>query len=387
MNSPNAARSNTSRPATTPRLAAGTLEAVAPEDQLRYARQIIEMESRALDSVSQRLDHSFCQAVELIFHCAGSVIVSGMGKAGLVGQKIAATLASTGTRSHFLHPAEAIHGDLGRIHPDDMVLMLSQSGDTEEVSRLLPSIAGLGTPLVAMTSRKTSKLGRAASVVIDLGPLQEACSLGLAPSTSTTAMLAVGDALALVTSRMRGFSRDDFARFHPGGSLGRQLARVEDCMRRLNDCRVAICSHTLRQVLVEARLPGRRTGAIMIVDPDGRLRGIFTDSDLAKLFESRCDSLLDDPIRNVMTKNPASVPHGSMMFDAVAIMAERRISELPVIDADQRPVGMLDITDIMAQYPEGASASAPQTANSASVPRPKNQALLQSPHGERSNGA
>ncbi len=158
-------------------------------------------------------------------------------------------------------------------------------------------------------------------------------------------------------------------------------------MRRLNDCRVAICSHTLRQVLVEARLPGRRTGAIMIVDPDGRLRGIFTDSDLAKLFESRRDSQLDDPIRNVMTKNPASVPHGSMMFDAVAIMAERRISELPVIDADQRPVGMLDITDIVAQYPEGASASASQTASSAGVPRPKNQALLQSPHGERSNGA
>ena len=200
-------------------------------------------------------------------------------------------------------------------------------------------------------------------------------------------MLAVGDALALVTSRMRGFSRDDFARFHPGGSLGRQLARVEDCMRRLNDCRVAICSHTLRQVLVEARLPGRRTGAIMVVDHDGRLRGIFTDSDLARLFESRRDSLLDEPIRKVMTKNPATVPHSSLMFDAVAIMAERRISELPVIDADLRPVGMLDITDIMAQYPEGTAAPVPQSTSSASVPRPKNQALLQFPRGGRENGA
>ncbi len=362
-------------------------QASASEEQLRYARQIIELESRALENVAQRLDDSFCRAVELIFRCAGSVIVSGMGKAGLVGQKIAATLASTGTRSHFLHPAEAIHGDLGRIHPDDVVLMLSQSGDTEEVGRLLPSIASLGTPLVAVTGRKASKLGRAASVVIDLGPLQEACSLGLAPSTSTTAMLAVGDALALVTSRMRGFSRDDFARFHPGGSLGRQLARVEEGMRRLNDCRVAVCSHTLRQVLVEARLPGRRTGAIMIVDPEGCLRGIFTDSDLAKLFESRRDSLLDDPIRNVMTKHPAAVPQGSLMIDAVAIMAERRISELPVIDADLRPVGMLDITDIVAQYPESAAASASESSGSASVPRPKNQALLQTSGGGRQNAA
>jgi arabinose-5-phosphate isomerase len=383
------ARSEGSAEATTAKnLPLSTPQTGSSEEQLRYARQIIEMESRALESVSQRLDHSFCQAVDLIYRCAGSVIVSGMGKAGLVGQKIAATLASTGTRSHFLHPAEAIHGDLGRIHPDDVVLMLSQSGDTEEVGRLLPSIAGLGTPLVAITSRKASKLGRAASVVIDLGPLQEACSLGLAPSTSTTAMLAVGDALALVASRLRGFSRDDFARFHPGGSLGRQLARVEDCMRRLNDCRVAVCSHTLRQVLVEARLPGRRSGAIMIVDEDGCLRGIFTDSDLAKLFESRRDSLLDDPIRNVMTKNPAAVPEGSLMIDAVAVMAERRISELPVIDADLRPVGMLDITDVVAQYPEGGAATSTiESTASASVPRPKNQALLQTSGGRRQNAA
>jgi len=208
-----------------------------PAEQLRYAREIIHMESRALDAVAARLDHSFCQAVDLVYRCPGSVIVSGMGKAGLVGQKIAATLASTGSRSHFLHPAEAIHGDLGRIHRDDVLLMLSQSGQTEEVVRLLPSIAQTGASLVAITGQPRSNLARAANVTVDLGPLQEACSLGLAPSTSTTAMLAVGDALALVVSRMRGFSREDFARFHPGGSLGRQLAHVEDYMRRLPDCR------------------------------------------------------------------------------------------------------------------------------------------------------
>ena len=350
----------------------------SPDAQLRYARQIIEIEARALEAVSRRLDGSFNQAVELIYRCTGSVIVSGIGKAGLIGQKIAATLASTGSRSHFLHPAEAIHGDLGRIHRDDVILMLSQSGDTEEVVRLLPSIRQIGATLVAITGRPGSKLGQAAGVVIDIGSLQEACSLGLAPSTSTTAMLAVGDALALVASRMRGFSRDDFARFHPGGSLGRQLARVDDFMRRLSDCRLTSCSRLLRDVLIEARLPARRTGAIMIVDNVGRLRGVFTDSDLARLFESRRDALLDGPIRGVMTKNPTVVPQGSMMTDAVTIMAERRISELPVVDAEGKPVGLLDITDIVALYPEGlAVVLAAQSENStSSVPRPKNPALL-----------
>lgn len=349
------------------------------EAQLGYAREIIHMEARALEAVGTRLDASFCRAVDLVYRCIGNVIVSGMGKAGLVGQKIAATLASTGSRSHFLHPAEAIHGDLGRIHRDDVVVMLSQSGETEEVVRLLPSIRQIGTPLVAITGQASSSLAKSANIVIELGPLQEACSLGLAPSTSTTAMLAVGDALALVASRMRGFSRDDFARFHPGGSLGRQLARVDDYMRRLSDCRIAASSRVLREVLIEARLPSRRTGAIMIVDHTGQLQGIFTDSDLARLFESRRDGLLDGPVRNVMTKNPATVPQGSMMNDAVTIMAERRISELPVVDATGCPAGLLDITDIVALYPEGrAAVLSAETENSTSVPRPKNAAWLNS---------
>jgi arabinose-5-phosphate isomerase len=359
----------------TPSLPASATDAGTPEEQLRYAREIIQMESRALEAVGARLDDNFCQAVDLVYRCTGSVIVSGIGKAGLVGQKIAATLASTGSRSHFLHPAEAIHGDLGRIHRDDVLLMLSQSGQTEEVVRLLPSIAQLGAPLVAITGQPRSKLARAANIVIVLGPLQEACSLGLAPSTSTTAMLAVGDALALVASRMRGFSREDFARFHPGGSLGRQLARVEDHMRRLPDCRVAACSQVLRDVLIEARRPGRRTGAIMIVDADGRLRGIFTDSDLARLFESRRDNLLDGPIRNVMTKNPTVVPHGSMLSDAVSMMAERHISELPVVDANGWPTGLLDITDVVALDPEASLVSSSnQSADANDLAQSKNAA-------------
>jgi arabinose-5-phosphate isomerase len=269
-----------------------------------------------------------------------------------VGQKIMATLASTGTPSHYLHPAEAVHGDLGRVRAEDLMLILSQSGETEEIVRLLPSLAEVGVPLAAITSHASSTLGRAATVTIDLGPLEEACTLGLAPSTSTTAMLAVGDALALLVSRMRRFSREDFARFHPGGSLGYKLSKVEQHMRPLEHCRVAAEEQTVREVLIGASMPGRRTGATMLVDKRGKLAGIFTDSDLARLFEHRRDSELDGPIAQVMTRNPLRVEVGSMMADAVAIMAGRKISELPVIDADGRPVGLVDITDVVALLPK-----------------------------------
>ncbi len=330
--------------------------ALSAHEQIRYAAQIIELEGQALMNLAGRLNGEFCRAVELMFHCHGSVIVTGMGKAGLIGQKLAATLASTGTRSHYLHPAEAVHGDLGRVHSTDLLLVLSQSGETEEVVRLLPTLTRLGVSIVAITARPTSTLGRAATVTVELGPLQEACSLGLAPSTSTTAMLALGDALALVVSRMRDFRREDFARFHPAGALGRQLSHVEEHMRPLADCRTAHCSQSVREVLIAGRQPGRRTGAVMIIDPQGNLRGIFTDSDLAKLFESRRDDMLDQPIRQVMTKHPATAPVGSMLTDAITIMAERKISELPIVDEAGRPVGLIDVTDVVSLLPEQPAA-------------------------------
>jgi arabinose-5-phosphate isomerase len=359
---------------------------LSPFEQLRYAKQIIEIEAQALEGLAARLDTEFCRAVEELYHCPGSVIVTGIGKAGLIGQKIAATLSSTGTRSHFLHAGEAVHGDLGRIHRTDAILMLSQSGETQEVTRLLPTLKSLGIPIIAITGSRTSTLGRAAHVTIDLGALKEACGHGLAPSTSTTAMLAMGDALALVTSRMRSFGREDFARFHPGGSLGRQLAKVQDVMRPLAECRVAVCTESVRQVFVERRSAGRRTGAIMIVDPNEILRGIFTDSDLARLFESRRDGALDGPIRDVMTKGPTTVPLGSMLTDAVEIMAERKISELPVVDTSARPVGLIDVTDVVALFPEGNLAlQAAPTAKSSAVPPPKNPAFtMLSPHPRQS---
>jgi arabinose-5-phosphate isomerase len=242
------------------------------------------------------------------------------------------------------------------------MLILSQSGETEEVVRLLPSLAELGVPILAITSRADSTLGRAATVTIELGPVEEACWLGLAPTTSTTAMLALGDALALVTSRMRRFGREDFARFHPAGSLGQKLSKVEDHMRPLPQCRVGCETQTVREVLVAVSVPGRRTGATMLTDEHGRLSGIFTDSDLARLFEQRRDTALDGKIRGVMTANPVTVRAGSMMVDAVAVMAGRKISELPVVDGQGRPVGLIDLTDVVGLLPRDAAAAEPTRA-------------------------
>lgn len=332
--------------------AAARIGHLTPFEQLSYARDIIQIEAHALDKLARRLDASFLRATSYLHQCRGTVVVTGIGKAGLIGQKVSATLASTGTRSIFLHPVEALHGDLGRVREDDVVLLLSQSGETEEVLALLPSLKQLGVPTIAITARETSSLGAAATVTIALGPLKEACPLGLAPSTSTTAMLALGDALALVTSRLLCFGHADFARVHPAGSLGRQLAKVEDQMRPLEDCRVARDSLNVREVFADLRRPGRRTGAILLVGRDGLLTGLFTDSDLARLFEARRDEAFDRPIAEVMTPRPRTVPLGSMLVDAVGILAEYKISELPVVNESGAPVGLLDITDVVGMIPE-----------------------------------
>ncbi len=334
-----------------------------PAEQLRCARDVLALESQSVAQAAERLDASFCRAADCLYRCRGSVIVTGIGKAGLVGQKISATLASTGTPSHWLHPAEAVHGDLGRIHSYDVVLVLSQSGETEEVVRLLPWLRELGCPVVAITGDADSTLGRSATAALALGPIEEACPLGLAPTTSTTTMLAVGDALALVVSRMRGLTRDDFARLHPAGTLGRRLSRVDQHMRPRQQCRIAEDHLSIREVFVSLRVPGRRTGAIMLVDSEGRLSGIFTDSDLARLFEGRRDCDFDRPIREVMTSQPLTIRSGSLLVDAVAMMARRKISELPVVDPVGRPIGLIDITDVVGMLPDSAGED-----NAASLP-------------------
>lgn len=315
------------------------------EQLLKAGRQILNDESTALAEMSRRLDDSFCQAISLIDKCTGNVLVCGMGKAGLVGQKVMATMGSLGVRSHFLHPAEAVHGDLGRVRSDDCIIMFSQSGETEEITRLLPALKEMNVPIIAVTGSRDSSLARSATVVLDLHSPQEACPMGLAPSTSTTMMLALGDALALTLSIKRHFSPTDFAKNHPAGSLGKALSKVDTIMRPLERCRLASENLTIRQVFVNTMLPGRRTGAIMLVNNDGLLTGVFTDSDLARLFEQG-SMPMDEPIRLYMTRRPWAVESGSMAMNAVELMSERKISELPVIDHQGRPVGLVDITDV-----------------------------------------
>lgn len=320
-------------------------------EQLREARAIVRMEADALHGLAQRLDASFCAALQLLHDCSGHVVVTGMGKAGLIGQKIAATLSSTGTRALFLHPAEAVHGDLGCLHPHDVVLALSNSGETEELRRLLPLLQRMEIPIVAITASDRSTLGSAASITLRLGRLQEAGPYGLAPSTTTTAMLAVGDALALVLSRMKGFTPQLFAQFHPGGSLGEKLRRVDQVMRKADELRIAQDHQTVRQVLQRVNRPGRRTGAVMLVNEHGQLTGLFTDSDLVRLLEQHRESQLDRPISEVMTSDPLTVAPDALLHDVLSLLSRHKFSEVPVIDASRRPVGLIDITDLIGLVP------------------------------------
>jgi arabinose-5-phosphate isomerase len=316
-----------------------------------FAREILRIEAEALRQVRERLGPTISHAADLVHRCAGSVMVTGIGKAGLVGQKLAATLASTGTRAFSLHPGDALHGDLGRIRADDVVIALSRSGETEELLRLLPALRRLSARVIAITERLTSSLGQAADLCIALGPIDEACPLGLAPSASTTALMAVGDALALLVSRMRDFSPEDFALYHPGGSLGRKLARVEEVMRTGRQLRRAHVEETVREIFVRLAGPRRRSGAILIEDDDTHLLGIFTDSDLARLFEQRREADLDRRIGEIMTVDPKRVRVGALLDDAVELLKTHKISELPVVDRSNRLVGLVDVTDLIGLVP------------------------------------
>ena len=321
-------------------------------DQLRAGREIIRMEADALMKVSETLDGAFCDAIELIESCPGSVIVTGMGKAGIIGHKLAATFSSTGTRSFLMHPAEAVHGDLGCIHSDDVVLALSHSGETEEVCRLIPIIQQLDVPIVAITGDDQSTLGSQADVVIPIGRQREADPHSLAPTVSTSVMLAVGDALAIVLSERRSFSPQQFARFHPGGSLGQQLKTVRETMRSLDEVRIARDSDSIRHVFSNVHGNERRTGAVMLIDAEGRLSGLFTDSDLARLFSQHDIPPLEDAIETVMTRSPITIHPEALLQEVVELLTLKKVSELPVIDEHQKPVGLIDITDVIALMPQ-----------------------------------
>ena len=319
---------------------------------LAYARHVLEVEAGALRRLVPRIGQDFAQAARMLYRCRGNVITSGIGKAGIIAQKISATLASTGTPSHFLHAAEAVHGDLGRVRPGDVVLILSYGGETAEVSRLLGQLEKMKVPVIAMTGTPDSTLARKATVLLGMGHIDEACPMGLAPSATTTAMLALGDALALAVLEMRQrggqFSREEFALYHPGGSLGRQLLMVETLMRRGKDLPVARDNLTVRVALATVRKMRRRSGAVCLVDGRGRLTGIFTDADLRRLLEAGREDALDRPVAEVMTRGPKRVLVSDSAAEAIQIINRYFIEELPVVDARGRLVGLLDVQDLLA---------------------------------------
>jgi arabinose-5-phosphate isomerase len=308
-------------------------------------RRALEIELRGLAALAPRVDAAFAAACRLCLDCSGRVVVSGMGKSGHVGSKIAATLASTGTPAFFLHPAEASHGDMGMITRHDVLIALSNSGETPENLTLLPHVARLGVPLVALTGNAQSTLARAAAAHLDVGVAEEACPLNLAPTASTTATLAMGDALAVALLEARGFTRDDFARSHPGGSLGRKLLlHVEDVMRRGDAIPKVQPGTPLATGLLEMSRKG--LGMTVVVDDAGRVAGVFTDGDLRRALDHRID-VHQASMRDVMTSPCRSIGPRDLAAEAVRLMETHRITALPVASADGTLVGALNVHDLL----------------------------------------
>ncbi len=312
-------------------------------DYLEEARQIITQEIAALEAMGAQLGDEFARAVDTIFQCEGRVIVTGVGKAGIIGEKISATMASTGTPSGYVHAVEARHGDLGRVTPADVVLALSNSGETEVV-QLLPTLKKLNVPVIAITGNAESALARYSDVVLCIGRVQEACPLGLAPSCSTTAMLVMGDALALTIFKMRNWSPQDYAFFHPGGELGRKLMRVNEFMRKGERNPVASADVSVREAL-KVMTSAEKAGAVSLTDEGGHLVGFFTDGDFRRLMQQGDGSMLDRPVAEVMTRNPKTIGRDGLAAEAYRMLRENRIDQVPVVDADNRPVGILDVQD------------------------------------------
>jgi len=316
-------------------------------ERLAQAAEVVRIEARTLLRLEEHLDESFSMAVDMVLACTGQIVVTGMGKAGLIGQKISATLASTGTPSFSLHPAEALHGDLGRVREQDVILALSKSGDTPELSALVSAATRYGTPTIAMTGRPESSLGRQASAVLNIGRVEEACPLKLAPTASTSAMLALGDALAMVVLSERGFEREDFARFHPAGALGRQLLTVGEVMRKGNELPLVSGTRTVAEVLIQTSKTPGKPGAALVVAESGCLDGIFTDGDLRRLLEGGQFDLLQGAVADHMGRDPKTLGPSQLVEEAHRLLRENRIDQAPVVDEQGRPVGLVDVQDLL----------------------------------------
>jgi len=316
----------------------------ATASALELARRVLAIEADAVRSLIDRLDGRFLAAVSLILSCGGRVIVSGIGKSGHIARKIASTMSSTGTPAYFVHPAEASHGDLGMIQRDDVFIGISYSGESDELLQIVPLVKRQGAKLIAMSSNAASSLAREADVFLDVGVSQEACPLNLAPTASTTAALALGDALAVALLDARGFSADDFARSHPGGSLGRKLlTHVANVMRTGERVPMVSSGASLFDAILEITRKGM--GMTAVVDGERRLVGLFTDGDLRRAMERNADPR-GTPVDAVMTRAPRSVRPEALAVEAVEIMESRKSTQLPVVDVDGKLVGALNIHDL-----------------------------------------
>ena len=308
------------------------------------ARRVLEIEAEAIRSLVARIDGSFDRAVETLLATSGRVVVTGMGKSGIIAQKISATFASIGTPSLYLHPADATHGDLGRIVKGDALVAVSNSGDTAELLALVPWLKRLAVPLVALTGDAASPLAQAAEVHIDVGVRSEACPLGLAPTASTTAALAMGDALAMALLERRGFTVDDFAVLHPGGRLGKKLLRVEDLMHQGDEVPRVAPETKMKDVLFE--MTRKRLGLTTVVEPDGTLAGLISDGDLRRQMERHGYGLLDKSASECMTREPVTVGRRELATSALALLESRRITALVVADENRRVLGVLHLHDL-----------------------------------------
>jgi arabinose-5-phosphate isomerase len=310
---------------------------------LDFARKVLRTEAAAILALVDRIDGEFERAVQLLFECRGRAIVTGMGKSGIICRKIAATLSSTGTSAWFLHPAEAIHGDLGAIREDDVVVALSHSGETEELIRLLESIRRIGAKLIAITGNAKSTLARAADVTLDCGIAEEACPMNLVPTASTTAALAMGDALAMTLLVRKGFREEQFASLHPGGKLGRRLMRVENAMHAGGSA--PIVRVTTRMIDVFHEMSSKRLGMTCVVGADGRLEGVFTDGDLRRLM-SRTPNVLELTAGQVMTPNPITIDRALLAVEALKIMETHKITSIVVVDRSHLVEGVVHLHDL-----------------------------------------
>ncbi len=311
---------------------------------LEIARKVLEIEARALAELVDRLDQRFNQALEILFSCRGRVVVTGMGKSGLIGQKISATFSSTGTPSFFLHPAEALHGDLGSLVRNDVLVALSYGGETEELLRLLETVKRLAIPLITLTGNEKSTLAAASDVVIDVGIRQEACPLGLAPTASTTAMLAMGDALAMALLEKRGFKEEEYAALHPAGRLGVKLRRVENVMHTGDQVPSVEPRTRMPDVIYEMSKKG--LGIAAVVEDGDRLVGIISDGDLRRFFQREGNRALSLSAGDCMTREPATIGRGELATRALNLMEARKITSLLVVDPAGRLEGVVHIHDL-----------------------------------------